>query len=181
VDPKHHNPSVRHPTWGRVGLELSCPRCGDAQNRSTQNNLHRPWAAACRRCGLELYREEAETPRFRAFDAEGRLLYRHDASTYVLRLDSDLNDLSARTVLVLCDSIGVQPEDLARRAGAGAPIYEQGAYAIAEPLRFSENLNRMAFALIRDGAEFRLLHNGRDLKLSYLWQLELGGATPRRR
>jgi hypothetical protein len=49
------------PTWGRVGFEVICPRCGEVSWQSTQNNIVRPWTQKCK-CGLPLFTETVEMP-----------------------------------------------------------------------------------------------------------------------
>jgi hypothetical protein len=49
------------PTWARVSFTVRCPKCGAVSERSTQNNIVRPWTCGCA-CGLPLYTEEVEMP-----------------------------------------------------------------------------------------------------------------------
>ncbi len=49
------------PTWARVGFTVVCPRCGESQRCSTQNNIVRPCHTDCR-CGTRLYTEVEELP-----------------------------------------------------------------------------------------------------------------------
>lgn len=49
------------PTWGRVGFEIVCPHCDEAQRCSTQTNIVRPFTCFCK-CGQELFTESEEMP-----------------------------------------------------------------------------------------------------------------------
>jgi hypothetical protein len=53
------------PSWARVYIRAICPRCGSANDESTQNNLVRPFTSECE-CGFELYTEEDKMPIIRA-------------------------------------------------------------------------------------------------------------------
>jgi hypothetical protein len=44
-----------------VGFEVVCPRCGQGQRGSTQNNIVRPWTCRCN-CGEVLYSEQEAMP-----------------------------------------------------------------------------------------------------------------------
>jgi hypothetical protein len=52
------------PTWGRVGFEVACPKCGQVTRQGSQNNIVRPWTCHCP-CGLALFTESAEMPALR--------------------------------------------------------------------------------------------------------------------
>jgi hypothetical protein len=49
------------PTWGRVGFEIACPKCGQASRQASQNNIVRPWTCHCQ-CGHVLFTESDEMP-----------------------------------------------------------------------------------------------------------------------
>lgn len=49
--------------WGRVSFQVTCPRCSQVKEASTQNNIVRPWICFCK-CGEMLYEERDEMPRF---------------------------------------------------------------------------------------------------------------------
>ena len=49
------------PTWGRVGFEIVCPRCGQASKQSSQTNVVRPWTCHCN-CGQILFVESDVMP-----------------------------------------------------------------------------------------------------------------------
>jgi hypothetical protein len=164
VDPKRHEPSVRHPTWARIFFALTCP-CGRRSAHSTHNNLDRPCAVRCD-CGLALYTETAEMPVWRAYNRFRDLLYEHERSSYRLYLEAP-DQVSAPTRELLAAVTGRPWAELAERAVAGVPVYEQAAYQIEEPLQFSKDLTRMVLALLQEGANFQMLHNGRDMKRAY--------------
>ena len=49
------------PTWGRVGFDVECPKCGQANRQSSQNNIVRPRTCHCK-CGQVLFTESDEMP-----------------------------------------------------------------------------------------------------------------------
>jgi hypothetical protein len=49
------------PTWGRVGFEVVCPKCGQVSWQSSQTNIVRPWTCQCK-CGQVLFTETDEMP-----------------------------------------------------------------------------------------------------------------------
>jgi hypothetical protein len=82
VDAKHPwppGPSLRErfdsrkptgePTWARVHFTIACPNCGVTKEKSTQNNLGRPWPIKCD-CGHVLYMEIKEMPILSSRDVE---------------------------------------------------------------------------------------------------------------
>jgi hypothetical protein len=177
VDPKHQNPSVPHPTWGRIGFTLACPKCGSQEHYSVQNNVARPRIKWCGQCKLPLFESFEEMPWFQLIDGAGVVLYRQERSKFVLMLRGFV-ELPPATKQVLSEILGVPEQELARRVSRGQPLYEHDNFGISEPLKFSQNLQRMAFALIRCGADFELLHNGRDLKPSYRRRMENDSSPP---
>lgn len=57
------------PTWGRVGFNVSCPKCNQSSEHSIQNNTVRPWKCVCR-CGYVLYEEQQPYPLFSEVESD---------------------------------------------------------------------------------------------------------------
>lgn len=166
-DVDEHEPSVPHPTWGRVHFLLACPKCGQRNSNSAQNNIVRPFTHACVRCRTKLWTDSEEMPRFRLLNECGDVTYRLDRSTTLLSVQ-DFDGLPAKVQRTLAKTIGVPTESLARRARDGQPIYQEHPYEVRDSKQYRPNLERMAFALIKADAEFQLLHNDRDLRGHYV-------------
>lgn len=62
-DKKYQSTASNNLSWGRISFTLACPQCDKAMERSTQQNLVRPWSCVCD-CGYLLYVDDEETPVF---------------------------------------------------------------------------------------------------------------------
>jgi hypothetical protein len=171
MDSKRQERSVPHPTWARVHFQLACPSCGTRNPATTQNNLVRPWSVRCKRCHETLWVDSQEMPRFRLVDENGKITYSQDRSTIGLYV-TDFEKLPSATRIALQKATNQDERTLTVLSRQYQPILEQDAYAVSEPIVFSRNLERMAFALIDAGAEFRLLHAGRDIREHYVHRFE---------
>jgi hypothetical protein len=61
VDLKRNNNSSSLPQWGRLYLDLTCPRCNTESKAGTQTNIVRPRTFICS-CGCPLYTETEISP-----------------------------------------------------------------------------------------------------------------------
>ena len=62
-DKKYQSTASNKLGWSRISFTLTCPQCGKDMERSTQQNIVRPWSCVCD-CGYVLYVDDEETPVF---------------------------------------------------------------------------------------------------------------------
>ncbi len=62
-DKEYQSTASNELSWSRISFTLTCPQCGKATERSTQQNIVRPWICVCD-CGYLLYVDDEETPVF---------------------------------------------------------------------------------------------------------------------
>jgi hypothetical protein len=165
IDPKREEPSVLHPTWGRVTMQVTCPGCKSVVERSIQNNSYRPDRRVCE-CGTVLFTEQAENPQFQVFDVAGQTLYHHTISRYMVTLPPTA-DLSPALIRALATALHEPHETISERIAQNQPLYEQPAFSKTTPADFSLTLQAIVFLLLRSDIDFDVTGYGRSLKSSY--------------
>jgi hypothetical protein len=164
MDAKRSEPSVRHPTWARISFDILCP-CGSQKKHSTQNNICRPYINRCA-CKRQLFSEISEQPCFRTYTSDGKLVGQQDITEIVLRINKP-KEIAEQARSILIEVTGCSWQELVAEAEAGHPVYRQDIFHIENPPEFSQNLERMVFALIDEGADFELEQGGRSLVPGY--------------
>jgi bacterioferritin-associated ferredoxin len=168
-DRKHGEPAVAHPTWARIHFTLTCPVCGAISKNSVQNNLHRPHMHVCN-CGQVLFPDDTEIPHFRLLNPQGDIVYQSAIS--MIKIHIHRIDTPRPVIETLASIIGKTEPEILNFIQQSQPVYVQNSYHIKEPVKFSQDLETMVFALLNHNADFDITSRDRSIKSVFIQRLQ---------